>query len=124
MPTERNFSHWAWCVRHSISSLGRAVLAGDLLLATHCINGHDTTGQIQRAQQLGDGRNLPPPSAAALRAACGGLSRSARIPNDASCLRLLRALAAEQHEEWLDGARYLDMQPLADRSKTQLQLAA
>jgi len=46
------------------------------------------------------------------------------FPNDASCLRLLRALAAEQHEEWLDGARYLDMQPLADLSKTQLQLAA
>ena len=46
------------------------------------------------------------------------------FPNDASCLRLLRALAAEQHEEWLDGARYLDMQPLADLSKTPLQLAA
>ena len=46
------------------------------------------------------------------------------FPNDASCLRLLRALAAEQHEEWLDGARYLDMQPFADLSKTHLQLAA
>ena len=46
------------------------------------------------------------------------------FPNDASCLRLLRALASEQHEEWLDGARYLDMQPLADLSKTHLQLAA
>ena len=45
------------------------------------------------------------------------------FPNDASCLRLLRALAAEQHEEWLDGARYPDMQPLADLSKTPLQLA-
>jgi putative transposase len=46
------------------------------------------------------------------------------FPNEASCLRLIRALAAEQHEEWLDGARYLDMQPLADLHKTQLQLAA
>lgn len=46
------------------------------------------------------------------------------FPNDASWLRLLRALAAEQHEEWLDGTRYLDLQPLADHSKTQLQLAA
>ncbi len=46
------------------------------------------------------------------------------FPNDASCLRLIRALAAEQHEEWLDGARYLDMQPLADLHKIQLQLAA
>jgi putative transposase len=69
-------------------------------------------------------RMLPAPSGAALRAACGRLSRSARIPNEASCLRLIRALAAEQHEEWLDGARYLDMQPLADLHKTQLQLAA
>lgn len=46
------------------------------------------------------------------------------FPNDASCLRLIRALAVEQHEEWLDGARYLDMQPLADLHKTQLPLAA
>ncbi len=46
------------------------------------------------------------------------------FPNEASCLRLIRALAAEQHEEWLDGARYLHMQPLADLQKTQLQLAA
>jgi transposase-like protein len=46
------------------------------------------------------------------------------FPNEQSCLRLIRALAAEQHEEWLDGARYLDMQPLADLHKSQLQLAA
>lgn len=46
------------------------------------------------------------------------------FPNEQSCLRLVRALAAEQHEEWLDGARYLDMQPLADLHKLQLQLAA
>ena len=46
------------------------------------------------------------------------------FPNVASCLRLIRALAAEQHEEWLDGARYLDMQPLADLHRIQLRLAA
>ena len=46
------------------------------------------------------------------------------FPNDQSCLRLIRALAAEQHEEWLDGARYLDMQPLADLHKIHIQLAA
>lgn len=46
------------------------------------------------------------------------------FPNEASCLRLIRALAAEQHEEWRDGARYLDMPPLAELHKTQLQLAA
>ena len=44
--------------------------------------------------------------------------------NEASCLRLMRALAAEQHEEWLDGARYLDMSHLASLHKNQLHLAA
>ena len=28
------------------------------------------------------------------------------FPNEASCLRLIRALACEQHEEWLDGPVY------------------
>jgi transposase-like protein len=46
------------------------------------------------------------------------------FPNEQSCLRLIRALAAEQHEEWLDGARYLDRQPLADLPRTPLRLAA
>lgn len=31
------------------------------------------------------------------------------FPNQASCLRLVRALAVEQHEEWLEGTRYLNM---------------
>jgi len=39
----------------------------------------------------------------------------ARIfPSDASCLRLILALAVEQHEEWLEGHRYLNMAPLAE----------
>ena len=46
------------------------------------------------------------------------------FPHEQSCLRLVRALAAEQHEEWLDGPVYLDMQPLRDRLKPSLQLAA
>jgi len=46
------------------------------------------------------------------------------FPNEASCLRLIRALACEQHEEWLDGPLYLDMQPLRDQLKTTLQIAA
>jgi putative transposase len=29
------------------------------------------------------------------------------FPDEASCLRLVRAVAAEQHEEWMEGARYL-----------------
>ena len=46
------------------------------------------------------------------------------FPNEQSCLRLIRALAAEQHEEWLHGPVYLDMQPLRDLLKPSLQLAA
>ena len=46
------------------------------------------------------------------------------FPNEASCLRLIRALACEQHEEWLDGPVYLDMQPLREALKPSLQLAA
>ena len=46
------------------------------------------------------------------------------FPNEASCLRLIRALASEQHEEWLDGPVYLDMQPLREQLKPSFQLAA
>ena len=46
------------------------------------------------------------------------------FPNDASCLRLIRALACEQHEEWLHGPVYLDMQPLRELLKPSLQIAA
>jgi transposase-like protein len=46
------------------------------------------------------------------------------FPNEASCLRLVRALASEQDEEWLDGACYLNMEPLREQSKVQLALAA
>ena len=46
------------------------------------------------------------------------------FPNEASCLRLVRALAVEQHEEWLEGARYLDMEPLREERKVKLALAA
>ena len=30
------------------------------------------------------------------------------FPGEASCLRLVRAVAAEQHEEWMEGSRYLN----------------
>jgi putative transposase len=46
------------------------------------------------------------------------------FPNELSCLRLIRALASEQHEEWLDGPLYLDMQPLREHLKQSLSLAA
>jgi transposase-like protein len=41
------------------------------------------------------------------------------FPNTASCLRLVRALAVEMHENWIEATRYLNMQ-LLKRSKFQL----
>jgi putative transposase len=46
------------------------------------------------------------------------------FPNEASCLRLIRALASERDDEWLDGACYLNMEALREQSKAQLPLAA
>jgi putative transposase len=39
------------------------------------------------------------------------------FPNASSCLRLVRALAAEMHENWIEAIRYLNMQPLRDQLK-------
>jgi transposase-like protein len=36
------------------------------------------------------------------------------FPDEASCLRLVRAVAAEQHEEWLEGSRYVNVEPLRE----------
>ena len=46
------------------------------------------------------------------------------FPNAESCLRLVRALAVETHENWLEGPRYLNMQHLAEHKKEALQQAA
>jgi transposase-like protein len=46
------------------------------------------------------------------------------FPNEASCLRLIRALASETDDEWFDGALYLNMEALREQNKTQLPLAA
>ena len=51
-------------------------------------------------------------------------TRVVRIfPNAESCLRLIRALAVEQHEEWIEGTRYLNMDLLREHKKEQLRLA-
>jgi len=39
------------------------------------------------------------------------------FPNEASCLRLVQALAVETHEEWVDENRYLNMDLLRDQHK-------
>jgi hypothetical protein len=36
------------------------------------------------------------------------------FPNAESCLRLVRALAVETHENWLEGTRYLNMDHLTE----------
>ena len=46
------------------------------------------------------------------------------FPNEASALRLIRALAAEQHEEWQEGSRYLSMELLTEHKKEALRNAA
>ena len=52
-------------------------------------------------------------------------TRVVRIfPNEASCLRLVRALAAEQHETWQEDNRYLNMALLAEHKKEKLKVAA
>ena len=52
-------------------------------------------------------------------------TRVVRIfPNQASCLRLIRALGVERHETWQEDARYLDMDLLAEHKKEGLKVAA
>ncbi len=44
------------------------------------------------------------------------------FPNEASCARLVRAVAAEQHEEWMEGSRYLNMELLREQLKRPVAL--
>jgi putative transposase len=44
------------------------------------------------------------------------------FPNAASCLRLVRALAAEIHEGWLETPRYLNMEHLKEHKKRTMRL--
>jgi len=49
------------------------------------------------------------------------------FPDEASCLRLVRAVAAEQHEAWMEGSRYLNADLLREQiqaMKTPLAIAA
>jgi putative transposase len=46
------------------------------------------------------------------------------FPNPASCLRLVRALAVEIHEHWLEATRYLNLEHLRERKKELLRQAA
>jgi putative transposase len=46
------------------------------------------------------------------------------FPNAESCLRLVRALAVETHENWLEAPRYLNMEDLREHKKEALRQAA
>lgn len=46
------------------------------------------------------------------------------FPNEASCLRLVRALAVETHENWIEATRYLNMELLAEHKKQLLREVA
>ena len=43
------------------------------------------------------------------------------FPNADSCLRLVRALAVERHEEWIESTRYLNMEFLKEQKKARLK---
>jgi putative transposase len=52
-------------------------------------------------------------------------TRVVRIfPNEASCLRLVRALAVEQHESWQEDSRYINMTLLKKMKRKRLKAAA
>ena len=46
------------------------------------------------------------------------------FPNSDACRRLIRALAVETHENWLEAHRYLNMNDLKEHKKTQFRQAA
>ena len=46
------------------------------------------------------------------------------FPNAESCLRLIRALAVEIHENWIEATRYLNMEPLEELKKEKLRMVA
>jgi putative transposase len=41
--------------------------------------------------------------------------------NAAACLRLVRALAVEKHEDWIEAMQYLNMEPLKEQKKEALR---
>ena len=46
------------------------------------------------------------------------------FPNAESCLRLVRALAVQMHETWLQAHRYSNMDDLREHKKEALRMAA
>jgi transposase-like protein len=40
--------------------------------------------------------------------------------DEPGCLRLVRSIAVETHEDWIDSNRYLNMEPLREQLKKNL----
>ena len=99
-------------------------------------------GEISKALRLGRGEHrgdallLPaaasPPQAHEVDEHAGALEPGDQrrthvvriVPNPESCLRLVRALAVEMHENWLEAMRYLNMDHLREHKKQILRQAA
>ena len=43
------------------------------------------------------------------------------FPNATACLRLVRALAVETHENWIEAMQYLNMEPLREQKQEALR---
>src|SRR5690606_28302612 len=100
---------------------------------------NQVAGQVPQADRLGRGAHrghpdLLPAAAAASQAHevdqhAGApepeLKRRTHVvrifPSSESCLRLIRALAVETHENWLEGTRYLNMAHLIEHKKEALR---
>ena len=72
---------------------------------------HEHAGAAERGDQAAHPR-------------CAVESGALNSPNAESCLRLVRALAVETQENWLEQHRYLNMEDLREHKKEQLRLAA
>jgi hypothetical protein len=71
-------------------------------------------------------RDLLPAIEARIRGASSGApgNGTSIFPNADACRRLVRALAVETHENWLEAHRYLNMNDLKEHKKIQLRQAA
>ena len=99
----------------SLSDLSRQL--ENYLVNQYLVSPHSTTGQAPQTRWEAGGFLPQMPESLEKRR-----THVIRIfPNEASSLRLLRALAVEMHENWLETPRYLNMEALREQRKTELR---